>query len=124
MEATQGVPLAKCRVLERAGIVYEAFKCSSEAGIRDLAIMLRQVNRLFEHYIDVRNELWEAIEPVADSMSMRALPNESGDTVRLIARNWIPTLAHRSCERNRRLGIEAFLHRCVGRRESIQHDGT
>lgn len=89
-EATQGVPLAKCRILERAGLVYEAFELTGKAGSRDLAIMLRQVNRLFEQYIDVRKELWELIEPVAKSMSMQVRPNELDDTIRLIASSWIP----------------------------------
>lgn len=78
--------LAQSNVLLHLSLVYRAFK-ENQAGTADLAILLRQVMRVFHEELILSKKTWEALKKHQHQMSLR-LVDEDDERVRLRALSW------------------------------------
>ena len=81
-----GIELAQSRVLLHTSLVYQAFT-ENQAGTSDLAILLRQVMRVFHEELILNKPTWKSLEEHQHEVSFR-LVDEDGERVRLRALPW------------------------------------
>lgn len=81
-----GLELAQSNLLLRLCLVYRAFR-ENQAGTADLAILLRQVMRVFHEELILSKKTWEALKKHQHQMSLR-LVDEDGERVRLRSLSW------------------------------------
>lgn len=84
-----GVELAQSHLLMRTAMVWRAFR-ENQAGTGDLAILLRQVMRVFAEEVLLTQTTWNQIARHQHDMSLRVV-DENEQRVRLRALPWKPT---------------------------------